>query len=218
MIGLIGRKIGMTRLFDKDNYSSVPVTVVKIDSNRIVQSRKIQINRNKTTKAVQLTTGLKKKKLLKSQAGHFLKAGVKPGNIIRQFIISDDELTQSNTNNATDITVNFFENIKKVDITGVSKGKGFQGCVKRWNFRTQDATHGNSLSHRAPGSTGQCQTPGRVLKGKKMAGQMGNKQITTQNLKLVSIDKKRQILFLKGAVPGSNGKYVIVKPAVKVNK
>ena len=154
----------------------------------------------------------KQNKVSKPQAGHFKKAGVEPGNMMREFRTND--LSQFELNQEISISQVFEEN-KLVDVTGISKGKGFQGAVKRHNFRTQDATHGNSVSHRAPGSIGQNQTPGRVFKGKKMAGQMGNKQCTVQSLQLVKIDAERNLMLIKGSVPGAPGAMVEVKPAVK---
>ena len=209
MIGLVGKKIGMTRIFTKEG-SSVPVTVIEIQENRITQVK------NMTTDlycAIQVTTGIKKtNRLTKPKAGHFLKSGVVPGRGLWEFRIDRNETFQVGQS----ITINIFNNIKKVDVTGTSKGKGFCGTVKRWNFRTQDATHGNSLSHRVPGSIGQNQTPGRVFKGKKMAGQLGNNRVTVQSLNVVHIDERRNLLLVKGAVPGATGSDLIVKPAIKV--
>ncbi|QCI19038.1 50S ribosomal protein L3 [Buchnera aphidicola] len=209
MIGLIGKKLGMTRIFTKEGYS-VPVTVIKFEENRITQIKDMKID---GYRAIQLTTGIKKlNRLKKPQSGHFLKAGVVPGRGLWEFKIDKNEKFQLGQN----IEINIFNDIKKVDITGTSKGKGFSGTVKRWNFRTQDATHGNSLSHRVPGSIGQNQTPGRVFKGKKMAGQLGNKRVTVQNLNIIRIDEHRNLLLVKGAVPGPTGSDLIVKPAIKI--
>ncbi|CAL4325772.1 50S ribosomal protein L3 [Buchnera aphidicola (Protaphis terricola)] len=209
MMGLIGKKLGMTRIFTKEG-SSIPITIIEFKENRITQIKNIQTD---GYYAIQITTGIKKlNKLKKPQAGHFLKAGVVPGYGLWEFKIDKNKNFQLGQN----IEINIFNNIKKVDITGISKGKGFSGTVKRWNFRTQDATHGNSLSHRAPGSIGQNQTPGRVFKGKKMAGQLGNKRITIQNLNIMRIDNKRNLLLVKGSVPGSRGSNLIVKPAIKI--
>lgn len=208
-IGLIGRKVGMTRLFT-DEGESIPVTVVEVTPNRVAQLKTID---NDGYNALQLVAGtVKQNKVSKPQAGHFKKAGVEAGNVIREYRTND--LSQYELNQ--EITVQqVFETVKNVDVTGISKGKGFQGTVKRHNFRTQDATHGNSLSHRAPGSIGQNQTPGRVFKGKKMAGQMGNKRCTVQSLQLVKIDAERNLMLIKGSVPGAPGAMVEVKPAVK---
>ncbi|MCU4137279.1 50S ribosomal protein L3 [Buchnera aphidicola (Sitobion miscanthi)] len=209
MIGLVGKKVGMTRIFNKEG-ASVPVTVIELKENRITQVKNINTD---FYCAVQVTTGIKKSnRLNKPQAGHFLKSGVIPGRGLWEFKINKHEKFTVGQS----ITVNIFNNIKKVDVTGVSKGKGFCGTVKRWNFHTQDATHGNSLSHRVPGSIGQNQTPGRVFKGKKMAGQLGNSRVTIQNLNIVHIDERRNLLLVKGAVPGATGSDLIVKPAIKV--
>ncbi|QFQ32676.1 50S ribosomal protein L3 [Buchnera aphidicola (Aphis fabae)] len=209
MIGLVGKKIGMTRIFTKEG-CSVPVTVIEFKENRITQIKNIKTD---GYCSIQITTGIKKlNRLKKPQSGHFLKAGVIPGCGLWEFKINvneDFKLGQS-------IKINIFNEVKKVDITGISKGKGFSGTVKRWNFRTQDATHGNSLSHRVPGSIGQNQTPGRVFKGKKMAGQLGNKRVTVQNLNIIRIDENRNLLLVKGAVPGPIGSDLIVKPAIKI--
>jgi large subunit ribosomal protein L3 len=166
---------------------------------------------------VQVTTGFKKaNRLNKSEIGHFAKANVKAGRGLWEFRLPDDnESDKNHFSLSQSIGVNFFKNIKKVDVTGLSKGKGFSGTVKRWNFRTQDATHGNSLSHRVPGSIGQNQTPGRVFKGKKMAGQLGNKNVTVQSLDIIRIDDKKNLLIVKGAVPGATGSNLILRPAVK---
>lgn len=207
-IGLVGKKCGMTRIFTEDG-ASVPVTVIEVDPNRITQVK------NQDTdgyNAIQVTTGSKKaNRLRKPEAGHFAKAEVVAGRGLWEFRTEDSanyELGQL-------INVDLFEQGQKVDVTGQSKGKGFQGGVKRWNFQMQDATHGNSLSHRAPGSIGQCQTPGRVFKGKKMAGHMGAEKVTVQSLEIVRVDAERNLLLVKGAVPGATGADVIVKPAVK---
>ncbi|QIQ41519.1 MAG: 50S ribosomal protein L3 [Buchnera aphidicola (Aphis urticata)] len=209
MIGLIGKKLGMTRIFTKEGYS-VPVTVIEFKDHRITQIKNVVTD---GYCAIQMTTGIKKlNKLKKPQSGHFLKAGVAPGYGLWEFKININD----NFKLGQIIKVNIFNDVKKVDITGVSKGKGFSGTVKRWNFRTQDATHGNSLSHRVPGSIGQNQTPGRVFKGKKMAGQLGNKRVTVQNLNIIRIDENRSLLLVKGAVPGFTGSDLIVKPAIKI--
>lgn len=210
MIGLVGRKIGMTRIFTEDG-ASVPVTVIECEPNRITRL----INEETDGyRALQVTTGTKKaSRVNKAQAGQFAKANVEAGRGLWEFRLEEGEATDLAVGN--ELKVDLFNEIKKVDITGTSKGKGFQGGVKRWNFHMQDATHGNSLSHRAPGSIGQCQTPGRVFKGKKMAGHMGAEKVTTQNLEVVRIDAERNLILVKGAVPGANNGDVIVKPAVK---
>jgi len=207
-VGLIGRKAGMTRVFTEDGVS-VPVTVIEVEPNRITQVRTEEVD---GYAAVQVTTGGKKaNRLSKPEAGHFAKAGVEAGRGLWEFRLSGGE----EVNVGEELTVARFEAGQKVDVTGQSKGKGFQGGVKRWNFSTQDMTHGNSISHRAPGSIGQCQTPGRVFKGKKMAGHMGAERVTVQTLEVVRVDAERNLLLIKGAVPGATGGNVIVKPAVK---
>ncbi|MGI9279335.1 MAG: 50S ribosomal protein L3 [Endozoicomonas sp.] len=207
-IGLVGKKCGMTRIFTEDG-ASVPVTVIEVDPNRITQVKNQDVD---GYSAVQVTTGAKKSsRVRKPEAGHFAKAKVEAGRGLWEFRVDDSgsyELGQL-------IGVDLFEQGQKVDVTGQSKGKGFQGGVKRWNFHMQDATHGNSLSHRAPGSIGQCQTPGRVFKGKKMAGHMGAEKVTVQSLEIVRVDAERNLLLVKGAVPGATGADVIVKAAVK---
>ncbi|WP_299016691.1 50S ribosomal protein L3 [uncultured Photobacterium sp.] len=208
MIGLIGRKVGMTRVFTEDGVS-IPVTVVEVEANRVSQVKSVETD---GYNAIQVTTGTKKaNRVSKPEAGHFAKAGVEAGRGLWEFRLENNEEFAV----GAELTVELFNEVKKVDVTGTSKGKGFQGGVKRWNFRTQDMTHGNSLSHRAPGSIGQCQTPGRVFKGKKMAGHMGAERVTTQNLEIVRVDAERNLLLIKGAVPGATGGNVIVKPAVK---
>ncbi|MEF1337915.1 50S ribosomal protein L3 [Vibrio rotiferianus] len=207
-MGLIGRKVGMTRVFTEDGVS-IPVTVVEVEANRVSQVKTLETD---GYAAIQVTAGSKKaNRVNKAEAGHFAKAGVEAGRGLWEFRLENGEEFAV----GAELTVELFNETKKVDVTGTSKGKGFQGAVKRWNFRTQDMTHGNSLSHRAPGSIGQCQTPGRVFKGKKMAGHMGAERVTTQNLEIVRVDAERNLLLIKGAVPGSTGGNVIVKPAVK---
>ena len=208
-IGIVGRKCGMTRVFTEDG-ASIPVTVIEAEPNRITQ---IKTDDTDGYMAVQVTTGARRaSRVSKSQVGHFAKAGVEAGRgswELRVEGLSEDLQVGGN------ITVEQFEAGQKVDATGTSKGKGFQGVIKRWNFSMQDATHGNSLSHRAPGSIGQCQTPGRVFKGKKMSGHMGAERVTTQNLEIVRIDAERNLLLIKGAVPGAPGGDVIIRAAVK---
>jgi large subunit ribosomal protein L3 len=209
-IGLIGRKAGMTRIFT-DEGQSVPVTVIEIDGNRITQVRTQDVD---GYRALQVTSGERRaSRVSKSAAGHFAKAGVEAGRGLWEFRLADGEGEELKAGDT--LSVALFEAGQIVDVTGQSKGKGFQGGVKRWNFSMQDATHGNSLSHRAPGSIGQCQTPGRVFKGKKMAGHMGAEQVTVQGLELVRIDEERNLLLVKGAVPGATGSSIIVKPTVK---
>lgn len=207
-LGLIGKKCGMTRIFTEDG-ASLPVTVVEIGPNRIAQVRTVDVD---GYTAVQVAAGSKKaSRVNKAMAGHFAKAGVEAGSVLVEF----RTLAESDMKVGDLLSVSMFEAGQKVDVTGRSKGKGFQGAVKRWNFRTQDATHGNSLSHRAPGSIGQCQTPGRVFKGKKMAGHMGYERVTVQSLEIVRVDQERNLLLIKGALPGPIGADVIVKPAIK---
>lgn len=208
-IGLVGRKSGMTRVFTDDGIS-VPVTVIEVEPNRVTRVKASDVD---GYGAVQVTAGSRKaSRISKAEAGHFAKAGVEAGRGLWEFRLdSADEAPEV----GAELTVGAFEAGQKVDITGQSKGKGFQGGVKRWNFRTQDATHGNSLSHRAPGSIGQCQTPGRVFKGKKMAGHMGAERVTVQTLEVVRVDAERNLILVKGSIPGAPGGDVIVRPAVK---
>ena len=208
-IGLVGRKSGMTRVFTEDG-ASVPVTVVEIAPNRVTQIKELETD---GYRAIQVTAGSRKaSKVSKPEAGHYAKAGVNAGEGLWEIRLdASDEAFEV----GSELTVERFEQGQKVDVAGRSKGKGFSGVVKRWNFRTQDATHGNSLSHRAPGSIGQCQTPGRVFKGKKMSGHMGNERVTTQGLEVVRVDVERNLLLIKGAVPGAPGGEVIIRPTVK---
>ena len=205
-IGVVGKKAGMTRIFTEEG-QSVAVTVVQVTPNRVSQ---VKTSETDGYSALQITYGEKKaSRVNKAAAGHFAKANVQAGRGVLEFRTEEALAT------GEELTVAQFEAGQKVDVTGSSKGKGFQGGVKRWNFRTQDATHGNSLSHRAPGSIGQCQTPGRVFKGKKMAGHMGAERVTTQGLEVVRVDSERNLLLIKGAVPGAPGGHVIVRPTVK---
>lgn len=208
-IGIVGKKAGMTRIFTEAG-ESIPVTVVQASANHVAQIKKSDAD---GYDAIQVAYGEKKaSRVAKPEAGHFAKAGVHASVGLIEFATCDEY------NVGDELTVAQFEAGQVVDVTGQSKGKGFQGGVKRWNFKTQDATHGNSLSHRAPGSIGQCQTPGRVWKGKKMAGQMGSKRVTTQNLEIVKVDAESNLLLIKGALPGATGSNVVVKPAVKVKR
>ena len=208
-IGIVGRKSGMTRVFTDDGVS-VPVTVVEVLPNRVTQIKQLETD---GYRAIQVTTGDRKaSKVSKPAAGHYAKAGTAAGDGLWEFRLDgSDEAFEV----GSELTVERFEQGQKVDVAGRSKGKGFQGAVKRWNFSMQDATHGNSLSHRAPGSIGQCQTPGRVFKGKKMAGHMGAERVTTQGLEVVRVDSERNLLLIKGAVPGAKNGDVFIKPAVK---
>ncbi len=209
-IGLVGRKRGMTRIFTEEG-SSIPVTVVEVNPNRITQIRSAETD---GYSAIQVTCGARRTSLVnRPAAGHFAKAGVEAGEGLWEFRLDNDE--GSDLSVGSEITVERFEAGQKVDVTGTSKGKGFAGVIKRHNFRMQDATHGNSLSHRAPGSIGQCQTPGRVFKGKKMAGHMGDERVTTLNLEVVRVDAERNLLLIRGAVPGAPGGHVLVRPSIK---
>ncbi len=209
-IGLIGKKAGMTRIFTEDG-ASVPVTVVEVDPNRVTQLR---TEDNDGYRAYQVTTGSRRaSRVNKAMAGHYAKAGTEAGRGLWEFRLAEGEGDEIEV--GKQIGVDIFEAGQKVDVAGATIGKGFAGGVKRHNFRMQDATHGNSISHRAPGSIGQCQTPGRVFKGKKMAGHMGDVRRTIQNLEVVRVDADRNLLLIKGAVPGARGGDVIVTPAVK---
>jgi len=209
-IGVIGRKCGMTRIFTEDG-ASIPVTVIEVEPNRVTQ---VKSEETDGYRAVQVTVGSRRaKRVTKPVAGHLAKAGVPAGRTVREFRLGGTE--GDGLEAGSEIKVDIFEAGQKVDVAGITIGKGFAGVIKRYHFRTQDATHGNSLSHRAPGSIGQNQTPGRVFKGKKMGGHMGNAHRTTQNLEVVRVDIERNLLLVKGAVPGSKGGDVIVTPAVK---
>jgi len=209
-IGLVGRKVGMTRIFTEDG-TSIPVTVIEATPNRVTQLRTEETD---GYRALQVTTGTKKaNRVDKAEAGHFAKAGVEAGRTLVEFRLEENEGVDIEVGG--EITVEIFNDTKKIDVTGTSKGKGFAGAIKRWNFSSQRMTHGNSLSHRAPGSIGQNQSPGKVFKGKKMAGQLGNKQVTTQSLEVVRVDVENSLILVKGAVPGATGGDVIVLPAVK---
>ena len=207
-IGIVGVKKGMTRVFSEDG-ASLPVTVIEVTPNRVVQRKTADSD---GYEAIQVAFGsIKASKVSKAVAGHYSKSEQEAGRGLCEFRCeTDDEFAVGDS-----ISVDRFEVGQKIDVTGQSKGKGFAGVVKRYNFQMQDATHGNSLSHRAPGSIGQCQTPGRVWKGKKMAGQMGNERSTTQSLKVVRVDIENNLLLIKGAVPGATGSQLIVRPATK---
>jgi large subunit ribosomal protein L3 len=207
-IGLIGRKRGMTRVFTEAG-DSVPVTVIEVDPNRVAQ---VKTEGTDGYRSIQVTIGRRRANLVnKPVAGHFAKAGVEAGEGLWELRLPQDADEAPET--GAELTVGMFEPGERVDVTGTSKGKGFAGTVKRHNFHMQDATHGNSLAHRAPGSIGQCQTPGRVFKGKKMAGQMGDERVTTLNLEVVRVDAERNLLLIKGAVPGAAGGTVMVRPS-----
>ena len=209
-IGVVGRKAGMTRVFTDDGVS-IPVTVVEVEPNRVTQVKTIESD---GYRAVQVTTGSRRpSRVNKPSAGHFAKANTEAGRGLWEFPLEEgegDDIAQGSS-----ISVDLFTQGQRVDVTGTSIGKGFAGVIKRHNFSMQDATHGNSLSHRAPGSIGQNQTPGRVFKGKRMAGHMGNVKRTVQNLEVVRVDAERNLLLIKGAVPGAKDGDVIVRASVK---
>ncbi|MEW4981770.1 MAG: 50S ribosomal protein L3 [Cycloclasticus sp.] len=210
-LGLVGRKCGMTRLFTEEGVS-IPVSVVQILPNRITR---VLSQESDGYSAVQVTTGdVKNSRVNKAEAGQFTKAGVEAGRGLWEFRLDND----SDLEVGSDLPLDIFEAGQKIDVRGQSIGKGFAGVIKRYNFQMQDATHGNSLSHRAPGSIGQCQTPGRVIKGKKMAGHMGNERVTTQNLEIVRIDAEKSVVLIKGAIPGSKNGDIVITPAIKSNK
>lgn len=209
-LGIVGRKCGMTRVFTEDG-TSIPVTVIHVELNTVTQIKTVK---NDGYNSIQVTTGLKKRsRLNKAEAGHFSKASVEPGRGLWEFCLDEVKVSECKAGETFDVSM--FEIGQKVDVTGTSKGKGFQGGVKRHNFRTQDMSHGNSVSHRAHGSTGQNQTPGRVFKNKKMAGHMGNVQSTVQTLEIIKVDVENGLLLLKGGIPGATGGNVIVTPAIK---
>jgi len=210
VIGLIATKEGMTRVF-QDSGESVPVSVLKVDPNIVSQ---IKSSETDGYSAIQLSSSDKKEKhSSKSLQGHFVKNKLIPKDKIHEFKVSQEGLTDIEI--GKELSVEIFEEGQFVDISGISKGKGFAGTVKRWNFATQDATHGNSLAHRKPGSIGQCQTPGRVWKGKKMSGHMGNVRKTIQNLKIIRIDGENKIILVKGSIPGPSGSTILIKPSIK---
>jgi large subunit ribosomal protein L3 len=210
-IGVVGRKAGMTRIFTEQG-ESIPVTVIEVEPNRVTQMKSDETD---GYLAIQVTTGARKSSHVNRPAsGHYAKAGVEAGRGVWEFRAEASDIDGIEV--GSEIKADRFEAGQIVDVRGRSQGKGYQGGVKRHNFRTQDATHGNSLSHRAPGSIGQCQTPGRVFKGKKMAGQMGAVQRCQQNLEVVRVDSERNLLLVKGSVPGSRGGDLIITPAVKM--
>jgi large subunit ribosomal protein L3 len=209
-IAIVGRKAGMTRIFTEDG-ASIPVTVIECTPNRVAQVKTVETD---GYRAVQVAVGEQKPgRVNKALTGHYKKAGIAAGRGLWEIRLADGEGADLAT--GAEIKVDQFDGVKAVDVTGVSKGKGFAGVQKRWNFGGGRATHGNSLSHRAPGSIGQRQAPGRVFKGKKMAGHMGSDRVTTLNLDLVRVDVQRNLLLVKGAVPGATNGDVIVRPTVK---
>ena len=210
-LGLVGRKVGMTRVFDEQG-ASVPVTVLEMTPNRVTQLKSEDTD---GYTAVQVTFGQKKaNRVNKAEAGHFAKAGVEAGRGLVEFAVSAEKLAELQAGG--EVTVALFEAGQLVDITGTSKGKGFSGTIKRHNFDSQRTSHGNSRSHRVPGSIGMAQDPGRVFPGQRMAGQYGNTRSTVQNLQIVRVDAERNLLLIKGAVPGAVNSDVIVRPSVKV--
>lgn len=209
-IGVIGKQAGMMRVFTEDGHS-IPVSVIQVEANRITQ---IKTNETDGYQAIQITTGSKKaSRVNKPMAGHYAKAGAEAGRGLWEFRVDGDEAADLAVGG--EISVGIFEVGQNVDVVGRTIGKGFQGGIKRHNFTMQDATHGNSISHRSNGSIGMCQTPGRVIKGKKMSGHMGNVQRTIQNLEVIRVDVERGLLLVKGSVPGHKGSDVVIKPAVK---
>lgn len=207
-IGIVGRKSGMTRVFTDDGVS-IPVSVIEVEPNRITQVKNVEAD---GYAAVQVTVGSRRaSRVAKSEAGHFAKANVEAGRGVWELRNDAQEAFEVGAS----ITVEAFSAGQIIDVTGTSKGKGFAGTVKRWNFGMQDATHGNSRSHRVPGSSGQCQSPGRVFKNKKMSGHLGAERVTVQNLEIVRVDVERNLILVKGAIPGAPGGDVIVRPAVK---
>tara|TARA_Y100001970_G_scaffold250734_1_gene322808 strand:- start:25255 stop:25890 length:636 start_codon:yes stop_codon:yes gene_type:complete len=209
-VGIVGKKQGMTRFFSEDG-QSFAVSVVSVSPNIITQIKSKDID---GYSSIQVTTGEKKlSRVNKAELGHFKKGSVNPGEGLWEFKVDDTQLEDFKV--GSPLSLEQFEEGQKIDVSGNSKGKGFAGTVKRWNFKMQDASHGNSISHRAPGSIGQCQTPGKVWKGKKMSGHMGDEKKTIQNLKIASIDQKNNVILIKGSIPGSTGSNVILKPAIK---
>ncbi len=209
-IGIVGRKAGMTRIFTEEGVS-IPVTVIEVEPNRISQLKTLETD---GYRAVQVTTGSRRpSRVNKAAAGHFAKSGVEAGRGMWEFRLGDGEGEELEA--GATINVDIFSEGQKVDVIGTSIGKGFAGVIKRYNFAMQDATHGNSVSHRAPGSIGLGQSPGHVFKGKKMAGHMGNARTTNQNLEVVRVDAERNLLLVKGAVPGAKGGNLLVSPAIK---
>ena len=212
-LGLVGRKIGMTRFFTDDG-DALPVTVLDVSNNRVTQ---IKTPDNDGYAAVQVTYGKRRaSRVNKAAAGHFAKAAVEAGCVLREFRVAQEEIANLKVGAA--IGVDIFKVGQKVDVTGTTRGKGFAGVIKRHHFKSGRASHGNSLSHNAPGSTGQRQDPGRVFPGKRMPGQLGNVKRTALSLEVLRIDAERQLLLVKGALPGATGGDVIVRPSVKAVK
>jgi large subunit ribosomal protein L3 len=209
-LGLVGRKVGMTRIFAEDG-TSIPVTVLDVSNNRVTQIKTPEVD---GYSAVQVTFGKRRaSRVTKPAAGHLAKAGVEAGEVTKEFRVGQDQLTSYKAGDV--IAVSIFQAGQKVDVSGTSIGKGYAGAIKRHNFSSQRASHGNSVSHNAPGSIGMAQDPGRIFPGKRMSGHLGDAAVTTQNLEVVRVDESRQLLLVKGAVPGAKGGDVVVKPAVK---
>lgn len=209
-LGLVGRKVGMTRIFTDDG-ETIPVTVLDVSNNRVTQIKTLATD---GYAAVQVTFGKRRaSRVVKPAAGHLAKAGVEAGHILKEFRIAADQLGNFKPGDVIGVTI--FQPGQKVDVTGTTMGKGFSGAIKRHHFSSNRASHGNSVSHNSAGSIGMNQDPGRVFPGKKMAGHLGDAQRTTQNLEIVRVDEARQLLLVKGAVPGSRGSDVVVHPAVK---
>jgi large subunit ribosomal protein L3 len=209
-LGVIGRKAGMTRVFSADG-TSIPVTVIEVEPNRVTQVKTVETD---GYRAIQVTTGTRRAtRVTKPMAGHFAKANAAAGRVSGEFRLDDGDKAEFAP--GAEIKVDIFKPGQYVDVTGTSKGKGFAGAIKRHHFAGQDRSHGNSVSHRAPGSIGQRQSPGRVFPGKRMAGHLGNARRTTQNLEVVKVDAERNLLLVRGAIPGAAGGDVIVSPAVK---
>jgi large subunit ribosomal protein L3 len=209
-LGLVGRKIGMTRVFAEDG-SSLPVTVLEVSNNRVTQVKSVDTD---GYSAVQLAHGTRRPgRVNKAAAGHYAKAGAEAGSALKEFTVSPEQLAGLQAGST--VSVEIFQAGQLVDVTGVSKGKGYAGTIKRYNFKSGRATHGNSKSHNVPGSIGMAQDPGRVFPGKRMTGHLGDVQKTVQNLQIVRVDVERQLLLVKGAVPGAQNGSVIVRPAVK---
>jgi len=212
-LGLVGRKVGMTRIFTDDG-DSLPVTVLEVADNRVTQMKKPETD---GYLAVQVTYGKRRaSRVTKAMAGHYAKAGVEGGTVIKEFRANEAEVASLQP--GAKIGVDLFQVGQMVDVSGTSIGKGFAGVIKRHHFSSNRASHGNSISHNKPGSTGQAQDPGRVFPGKRMAGQLGNKKRTAQNLEIVRIDAERQLIMVKGSVPGSRGRDIVVRPAAKTPK
>lgn len=212
-IGLVGTKSGMTRVFTADG-ESIPVTVIVAPPNRVTQIKTVAAD---GYDAVQVTAGeAKANRVTRPLAGHYAKAETEAGRGLWEFRL--ESAVEAELNLGATLGVDQFEKGQVVDVAGISKGKGYAGAIKRWNFRSQDASHGNSVSHRAPGSIGQCQTPGRVFKGKKMSGHLGNHRVTVQNLTVVDILADRNLLLVKGAVPGAPGANLWIRPAAKARQ